>query len=241
MDENKHLTTPRIARGNLNISLDTILFEKRIIMFQHNVDMESCSALQTALLTLDEMEHKGRKHEDIYLYINSSGGSIYSLFGIYDAMQHIRSDVATICTGVAMSAGAVMLMAGANGKRYALPHSRIMFHEMKCGVPPSKHSDFNIDAREGSNLAELYYDIIIKHCKKDEAGNVLGFGGDPHAKTVEEVQPEIMPQEKAKEWLKKWMELNRYLNPQQALNMGFIDYIIETKHMPHYILGDKKE
>lgn len=241
MDKSTYLTTPNIARGNLNISLESILFEKRIIMFQYDVNMESCSALQTALLTLDEMEYKGRKHEDIYLYINSYGGSLYALLGIYDAMQHIRSDVATICTGVAMSAGAIMLMAGAKGKRYALPHSRIMFHEIRCGIPHSKHSDFNVDARENNDIAELYYNIIIKHIKKDEAGNVPGLGGDPHAKTVEEVRPEAMFPDHAKEWLKNWMELDRFLNPQQALNMGFIDSIIETKHMPHYVLGDKKE
>lgn len=238
--ENHNLADLTVVRNGIGINIESVLLERRIIMFSTDVSGNSCNELQKILLTLDELEYKGKKHQDIYLYIDSFGGNAYALFGIYDTMQHIKSDVVTVCTGVAMSAAAIMLMSGAEGKRYALPHSRIMIHEMRAGIQNKPYADYKIDTGESAHISDMVYSIMINHTKKDRDGNVLGFGGDPYAFNADAVSNEAMSPEKAKEWIAKWCERDRFLNPKQALNMGFIDSIIETKRMPHYIIEEKQ-
>ena len=100
--------------------------------------------------------------KDIQIYINSPGGSVYAGLGIYDTMQYIKPDVATICTGMAASMGAVLLCAGEKGKRSALPHSRVMIHQ-PLGGAQGQASDIEITAREILKLKEELYEIIANH------------------------------------------------------------------------------
>lgn len=100
--------------------------------------------------------------KDISIYINSPGGSVYAGLGIYDTMQYINSDVSTICTGMAASMAAVLLVAGQAGKRYALPHSRVMIHQPMGGIQ-GQASDIEITAREILKLKEELYRIISDH------------------------------------------------------------------------------
>lgn len=101
-------------------------------------------------------------HRDIQIYINSPGGSVYAGLGIYDTMQYISPDVATICTGMAASMGAVLLVAGAKGKRAALKHSRVMIHQPSGGAQ-GVASDMEINLREMLKLKKELYDIISSH------------------------------------------------------------------------------
>jgi ATP-dependent Clp protease protease subunit len=101
-------------------------------------------------------------NRDIQIYINSPGGSVYAGLAIYDTMQYISSDVATICTGMAASMGAVLMCAGAHGKRTALPHSRIMIHQ-PLGGTQGQASDIEITYKEISKLKKELYDIISHH------------------------------------------------------------------------------
>ena len=106
--------------------------------------------------------------KDISIYINSPGGSVYAGLGIYDTMQFISSDVATICTGMAASMAAVLLVAGAEGKRSALPHSRVMIHQPMGGAQ-GQASDIEITAREIQKLKKELYTIIAVHPRYKEA------------------------------------------------------------------------
>ena len=114
--------------------------------------------LQAQLLYLDATD----PGKDINLYINSPGGSVYAGLGIYDTMQFIQSDVATICTGMAASMAAVLLVAGTEGKRSALTHSRVMIHQPLGGVQ-GQASDIEIEAREIQKLKKELYTIIANH------------------------------------------------------------------------------
>jgi ATP-dependent Clp protease protease subunit len=104
--------------------------------------------------------------KDIQIYINSPGGGVYAGLGIYDTMQYIQCDVATICTGIAASMAAVLLCAGEKGKRTALPHSRVMIHQ-PLGGAQGQASDIEITAREIAKLKKELYDIISHHSGKD--------------------------------------------------------------------------
>jgi ATP-dependent Clp protease protease subunit len=106
--------------------------------------------------------------KDIYLYINSPGGLVTAGLAIYDTMQYIRPDVSTLCLGQAASMGAVLLAAGAKGKRYALPHSRIMIHQPIGGVQ-GQAADIDIQAREILRLREEINEILAKHAGQDVA------------------------------------------------------------------------
>jgi len=116
------------------------------------------NVIQAQLLFLQSTDSK----RDIQMYINSPGGGVYAGLGIYDTMQFITPDVATICTGMAASMGAVLLCAGANGKRSALTHSRVMIHQ-PLGGAQGQASDIEITAREILKLKDELYKIIAKH------------------------------------------------------------------------------
>ncbi|HEY9836710.1 MAG TPA: ATP-dependent Clp protease proteolytic subunit [Vampirovibrionales bacterium] len=125
------------------IDLETRLYQERIIFLGSEVDDQIANKIIAIMLYLDS-EEAGK---DIILYINSPGGSVTSGMAIYDTMQHIKSDVVTICVGLAASMGSFLLAAGAPGKRLALPHSRIMIHQPSGGVR-GQASDIEIEARE---------------------------------------------------------------------------------------------
>ena len=134
------------------------LMMDRIIFLGTQIDDYTANTLQAQLLYLDSVD----SGKDISLYINSPGGSVTAGLGIYDTMQFISSDVDTICTGMAASMGAVLLVAGQEGKRSALPHSRVMIHQPLGGVQ-GQASDIEIEAKEILKFKKELYTIISEH------------------------------------------------------------------------------
>ena len=138
------------------------LMMDRVIFLGTEVNDYTANVLQAQLLYLDASD----PGKDINVYINSPGGSVYAGLGIYDTMQFIQSDVATICTGIAASMAAVLHVAGKEGKRSALPHSRVMIHQPLGGVQ-GQASDIEIEAREIQKLKKELYTIIADHSHTD--------------------------------------------------------------------------
>jgi ATP-dependent Clp protease protease subunit len=134
------------------------LMMDRIIFLGDAVYDQNANIIQAQLLFLQSVD----AHRDIQIYINSPGGSVYAGLGIYDTMQYISPDVATICTGMAASMGAVLLVAGAKGKRAALKHSRVMIHQPSGGAQ-GVASDMEINLREMLKLKKELYEIISSH------------------------------------------------------------------------------
>ena len=134
------------------------LMMDRIIFLGTQIDDYTANVIQAQLLYLDSSD----PGKDISIYLNTPGGSVYAGLGIYDTMQFIQSDVATICTGMAASMGAVLMTAGAKGKRSALKHSRIMIHQPMGGAQ-GQASDIEITAREIQKLKKELYTIIAEH------------------------------------------------------------------------------
>jgi len=137
------------------------LMMDRIIFLGTEVNSHVANIIQAQLLFLESVD----ANKDIQIYINSPGGEVYSGLGIYDTMQFIKPDVATICTGMAASMAAVLLCAGAQGKRSALPHSRVMIHQ-PLGGAQGQASDIEIAAREILKIKEELALIIAKHTGK---------------------------------------------------------------------------
>ena len=138
------------------------LMMDRIIFLGTGINDQVANIINAQLLFLESLDAK----KDIQIYMNSPGGSVYAGLGIYDTMQYIRPDVATICTGMAASMGAVLLCAGAEGKRSALKHARVMIHQ-PLGGAQGQASDIEITAREIQKLKKELYDIIATHSKQD--------------------------------------------------------------------------
>ena len=134
------------------------LLKERIIWLGSEVRDENANAICSQLLLLSAENPE----KDIYLYINSPGGSVTAGMAIYDTMQFIKPDVATICTGIAASMAAVLLCAGHEGKRSGLTHSRVMIHQPMGGAQ-GQASDIEITAREILKLKEELYHVIAKH------------------------------------------------------------------------------
>ena len=134
------------------------LMMDRIIFLGDAVHEGIANIIQAQLLFLQSTDNK----RDIQIYINSPGGSVYAGLGIYDTMQYISPDVATICTGMAASMAAVLLCAGTKGKRAALPHSRVMIHQPSGGAQ-GVASDMEINLRDMLELKKELYDILAKH------------------------------------------------------------------------------
>jgi ATP-dependent Clp protease, protease subunit len=157
----KSMTPYIIEERQLNVAqMDVFsrLMMDRIIFLGDAIYDQNANIIQAQLLFLQSTDNK----RDIQIYINSPGGSVYAGLGIYDTIQYITPDVATICTGMAASMGAVLLCAGAEGKRAALPHSRVMIHQPSGGAQ-GVASDMEINLREMLKLKKELYDIISKH------------------------------------------------------------------------------
>ena len=140
------------------------LMMDRIIFLGTGVNDQVANIIQAQLLFLESADNK----KDIQIYLNSPGGSVYAGLGIYDTMQYIAPDVATICTGMAASMGAVLLCAGTAGKRTALPHSRVMIHQPSAGTQ-GMASDMEIALKEVLKMKKELYDIIAHHTGKTYA------------------------------------------------------------------------
>lgn len=160
-----NLTPNIIEERKMNIAIFDVfsrLMMDRIIFMGTAINDQVANIIQAQLLFLESVDAS----KDIQIYINSPGGSVYAGLGIYDTMQFIKPDVATICTGMAASMGAVLLCAGAKGKRSGLTHSRVMIHQ-PLGGAQGQASDIEITAREILTLKEELYKIISKHSGQD--------------------------------------------------------------------------
>lgn len=158
---NNYISPTIIEERQLNIATMDVfsrLMMDRIIFLGVPIDDYVANIIQAQLLFLESVDAR----KDIQIYLNTPGGSVYAGLGIYDTMQYIRPDVATICTGMAASMGAVLLCAGEKGKRTALPHSRILIHQPMGGAQ-GQASDIEITAREIQKLKKELYEIIAKH------------------------------------------------------------------------------
>ncbi len=157
----ENLTPYIIEERPMNVaSMDVFsrLMMDRIIFMGDPINDYVANVIQAQLLFLESTDAK----RDIQIYVNSPGGSVYAGLGIYDTMQYIGPDVATICTGIAASMAAVLLCAGTKGKRTGLKHSRVMIHQPLGGVE-GQASDIEITAREILKLKKELYDIISSH------------------------------------------------------------------------------
>lgn len=149
------------GRGERAYDIFSRLLKERIIFLNGPVDDHSANLINAQLLFLEADDPE----RDISLYINSPGGSVTAGLGIYDTMQFIKPDVSTLCQGQACSMGAFLLNAGAEGKRYSLPNSRIMIHQPLGGFS-GQASDVHIHAKEMMTIKEKLNRIMSKHCKR---------------------------------------------------------------------------
>ena len=160
----QYISPTIIEERPLNVaSMDVFsrLMMDRIIFLGTEINDYSANVVQAQLLYLDSAD----SGKDISIYLNSPGGVVYAGLGIYDTMQYITSDVSTICTGMAASMASVLLVAGKEGKRFALPHSRVMIHQPMGGAQ-GQASDMEITVNEIKKLKQELYQIISNHSKQ---------------------------------------------------------------------------
>jgi ATP-dependent Clp protease protease subunit len=148
----------RTARGEREFDIYSRLLNERIVFLGTPIDDTIANLVVAQLLHLESED----PDKDISMYINCPGGSIYSGLAIYDTMQFIKPQVSTMCVGIAMSMGSLLLMAGAKGKRMALPNSRILIHQPSAGFE-GQSTDIEIHAREILNIRERIDEIYAKH------------------------------------------------------------------------------
>jgi ATP-dependent Clp protease protease subunit len=150
--------------GRLERSFDIYsrLLRERIVFLGREVDEDIANLIVAQLLFLDAEDPK----KDISLYVNSPGGSAYAGMAIYDAMQHVQSDVQTICYGIGMSAAAMITTGGAPGKRFALPHAKLMIHQGSAGYRGTP-ADIQIAAKEVASTTRQMAEIIAHHSGRD--------------------------------------------------------------------------
>jgi ATP-dependent Clp protease, protease subunit len=151
------------SRGERSFDIYSRLLNERIVFLGTPVDDQIANLIIAQLLHLESED----PDKDISIYINSPGGSVYAGLAIYDTMQYIRPDVQTICVGIAMSMGALLLAAGASGKRMATPNSKILIHQVSGGFQ-GQATDIEIAARETLSLKRRLEEIIAKHSGKPQ-------------------------------------------------------------------------
>jgi len=172
------------------------LFEERIIFLGAPIDDVVANDVMAQLIVLESTD----PDRDIQIYINSPGGSFTALTAIYDTMQYVRPEIQTVCMGQAASAAAVLLAAGAKGKRFALPQSRILIHQPSGGTDgPMQISDLDIQAREIQRMRELMEETLARHT----------------GQTVETVRADI--------------ERDKIFTAEQAKEYGIVDDVIATR------------
>ncbi len=148
-------------RGERAYDIFSRLLKERIIFLSSEINDDVANLLVAQLLFLESEDPE----KEVHLYINSPGGSVYAGLAIYDTIQHIRPPVSTFCVGIAASMAALLLAAGEKGKRFALPHSRILIHQPLGGFR-GQASDIDIQAREILNLREELNKILVRHTKQ---------------------------------------------------------------------------
>jgi ATP-dependent Clp protease protease subunit len=182
----------RTARGEREFDIYSRLLNDRIVFLGSPIDDTIANLVVAQLLHLESQD----PDTDISIYVNSPGGSIYAGLAIYDTMQFIKPNISTICVGVAMSMGSLLLAAGAKGKRFSLPNSRLLIHQPSAGFE-GQSTDIEIHAREILNTRARIDEIYAHHT------------GQP----VEQVHDD--------------MERDRFFKPEEAVEYGLIDGVIE--------------
>ena len=182
-----------MSNGLAGNDLNQRLLQERIVFLGSQVDQEAANRICAELLLLEADDPK----KDISLYINSPGGSVTDGLAIYDTMQYVSCDIRTICIGMAASMGQFLLSAGAPGKRFALPHSRILMHQPSAGGMQGQASDIAIQAEQ------------IVYMKKMLAERIAFHTGQP----LEKIEADS--------------DRDRWFTAQEALAYGFIDAVIE--------------
>ena len=193
-----HIPNPIVieqtARGERQYDIYSRLLLDRIVFLGTQVNDTVANLIIAQMLFLEQSDPEAPVH----FYINSPGGGVYAGLGIYDVMQYISCPVHTYCVGLAASMGSLLLTAGEKGKRYAMPHSRIMIHQ-PLGGAQGQCSDIQIQAQEIQDLKDQLNQIYINHCAKD-----LDRGQIEQA-----------------------TDRDNYLNPNEAIDLGLIDNVIE--------------
>ncbi len=188
------IVVEQTSRGERAYDIYSRLLKERIIFLGSPIDDYVASLTIAQLLFLESED----PHKDIYLYINSPGGSVTAGLAIYDTMQYVRPDICTICIGLAASMAQVLLCAGTKGKRYALPHARIMMHQ-PLGGTQGRASDIEIYTREMLRIRDMLYEIIAHHTSQP----------------IEKIRQDA--------------ERDYYMSPEEALEYGIIDKVLERR------------
>ena len=192
------------GRGERMYDVYSRLLKERIIFLGTPIDSEVANVIVAQLLLLDSQSSE----QEISMYINCPGGEVYAGLAIYDTMQFINAPVATTCVGIAMSMGSVILMAGAEGKRAALPHSRIMIHQGSSGFRGNT-PDVEVQAKEILYLRDQMVDLYARHTNRNH------------------------PREK---YLRD-MERDLFMDPAAAQDYGLIDRVIEPRGLGRFAAG----
>lgn len=178
------------------IDIYTRLSQERIIFLGQEVTDSLANSIIASMLYLDSED----QNKPIYLYINSPGGSVTAGMAIYDTMQHIKSEVITICVGLAASMGAFLLTAGTKGKRMALPHSRIMIHQPLGGTGRRQATDIEIEAKQILRVRQELNELMAMHT----------------GQTVEQIEKDT--------------DRDNFMSAYEAKEYGLIDRVIEDKN-----------
>jgi ATP-dependent Clp protease protease subunit len=186
------MVVEQTSRGERSFDIYSRLLNERIIFLGDQVDDTIANLIVAQLLHLESED----PDKDVSLYINSPGGSVYAGLAIYDTMQFIKPDVVTICFGMAMSMGSLLLAGGTKGKRFALPNSRVLIHQPSGGYQ-GQSADIEIHAKEILDLRHRLDLIYAEHTGQD----------------IEKVHVD--------------MDRDRYFNPEEAVEYGIIDRVIE--------------
>lgn len=186
------------GRGERGMDIFSRLLRERIIFLGTAIDDHEASVIIAQLLFLEAEDHE----KDINLYINSPGGSVSDGLAIYDTMQYIKPNVSTICVGMAASMGAVLLAGGAEKKRFALPHSKIMIHQPWIGGLQGQTTDIEIHAKEMVKTRDKLYKILSKHT----------------GKTTQQIMKDC--------------DRDYYLTAEEAISYKLIDELLEHRKMP---------
>ena len=189
------------GRGERMYDVYSRLLKERIIFLGTPIDSEVANVIVAQLLLLDSQSSE----QEISMFINCPGGEVYAGLAIYDTMQFISAPVATTCVGIAMSMGSVILMAGAEGKRAALPHSRIMIHQGSSGFRGNT-PDVEVQAKEVLYLRDQMVDLYERHTNRNYT----------------------------REKLLRDMERDLFMNPEAAQEYGLIDRVVEPRGLERF-------
>lgn len=191
------IVVEQTSRGERSFDIYSRLLKERIIFIGTAINDEVANLIIAQILFLESESPE----KDIQIYVNSPGGSVTAGMGIYDIMQFVKCEIATYCIGMAASMGSLLLAAGTRGKRFALPHSRVMIHQPLIGGNgiSGQVTDIEIHAKEMLRIKDMLTGIYVKHTNKKES------------------------------FLKEVMERDHYLSPEQAVEYGIVDHIVDFR------------